>query len=235
MMWRSDVMLDVKSYSKYHIDAWVTEVSVDGRAWRFTSFYGDPSRTSRKESWRMLRFLRNETDLPWLCAGDFNEILHEHEHFGGNGREEWMMEGFRDVVSYCDLTDLGYNGLPYTWDNRREGPANVKVRLDRALMDGKMLDLFGDSSVTHVQSTESDHCALLIKLQRNGELQGRRSQRPFRYENMWRRHEMYNETVNLAWVSGCSSLLVVQENLNGMQYALKSWEKEQFGSARAEL
>jgi hypothetical protein len=101
------------------------------------------------------------------------KFLHEQEHFGGNGREEWMMEGFWDVVAFCGFTDLGYFGLPYTWDNRREGLRNVKVRLDRALMDGKMLDQFGDSIVTHVQMVESDHCALHIKLQMNGVMQGR--------------------------------------------------------------
>jgi hypothetical protein len=87
MMWRSDVTLDIKSYSKYHIDAWVTETDGLRGVWRFTGFYGDPSHACRKESWRMLRFLHNKTDLPWICVGDFNKILHEHEHFGGNGRE----------------------------------------------------------------------------------------------------------------------------------------------------
>jgi hypothetical protein len=30
----------------------------------------------------MLRFLQKEIDLPWLCAGDFNEVLFDHEQFG---------------------------------------------------------------------------------------------------------------------------------------------------------
>jgi len=41
-----------------------------------------------------------------------------------------LMEGFRDVISYAGFTDLGFSGLPYTWDNRRDGRHNVKVRLD---------------------------------------------------------------------------------------------------------
>jgi hypothetical protein len=101
-------------------------------------------------------------------------------------------------------------------------------------MDGKMLDRFGDSTVTHVQTVESDHCALHIKLQMNGAMQGR-LQHPFRYENTWRRHETYNETVSTAWIPGCSSLLAVQNNLNSMQVVLKTWEREQFGSVRGEL
>lgn len=84
----------------------------------------------------MLRFLWNESDLPWLCVRDFNEILHDHEQFGGNDREEWKKEGFREMVQYCEFMDLGYSGAPYTWDNRREGDRNIKVRLDRALAYG---------------------------------------------------------------------------------------------------
>jgi len=82
--------------------------------------------------------LRNETDLPWLCAGDFNEVLYDHEQFGGNDRGEWMMEGFRDVISYAGFTDLGFSGLPYTWDNRRDRRHNAKVRLVRVLEDEKI-------------------------------------------------------------------------------------------------
>ena len=113
------------------------------------------------ESWRMLRFLRNQSDLPWLCVGDFNEVLHVDEQMGGNDREEWCMEGFWEVVDFCGFTDLGFRGLPYTWDNRREGSRNIKVRLDRGLADNDWIDLFGNSTITHVQTTESDHYACI--------------------------------------------------------------------------
>lgn len=184
IMWKNEVTMELKTYSKYHIDMWVTENTAEAKRWRFTGFYGEPKRSQRKESWTMHRFLRNESDLPWLCAGDFNEILHDHEQFGGNDREEWKMEGFREAVQYCEFTYLGYYGTPYTWDNRRGKGQNIKVRLDRALADVKMLDLFGDSTVTHMQTTESDHCAILVELRNSGLLQGRQRERPFRYENM---------------------------------------------------
>lgn len=89
------------------------------------------------------------------------------EQTGAEEREEWCMEGFRDTMDYCGFSDLGYKGLPYTWDNRRECAQNVKVRLDRGLADEAWLDLFGESSVTHVQTTESDHCAVLVHITRS--------------------------------------------------------------------
>lgn len=53
-------------------------------------------------------------DLPWLCAGDFNEVLHATEQFGGRGRTERQMEDFREAVEECGFVDLGFIGLPYT-------------------------------------------------------------------------------------------------------------------------
>uniref|UniRef100_A0A0A8YQE6 Uncharacterized protein n=1 Tax=Arundo donax TaxID=35708 RepID=A0A0A8YQE6_ARUDO len=47
------------------------------------------------------------------------------------------MEGFREAVQFCNFSDLGYTGLPYTLDNRQDHATNIKVRLDRALADEK--------------------------------------------------------------------------------------------------
>jgi hypothetical protein len=52
------------------------------------------------------------------------------------------MEGFREAVECCGLRDLSYSSLPYTWDNWRQGLANIKVRLDRVLANGAWLDLY---------------------------------------------------------------------------------------------
>jgi hypothetical protein len=235
LLWSNDVVVDLKSYSKNHIDVWVMEQGCSTRQWRFTGFYGDPSRSRRKESWRLLRFLRNASNLPWICGGDFNEVLHDHEQIGGNDRENWKMEGFREAVDDCGFTDLGFSGLPYTWDNKREGSNNVKVRLDRCLVDDNMLGLYGDSAVTHIQTTESDHCAILIKLCRSGDVGNQRRDKPFRYENMWQRHETYEDTVVRNWQGSCNSLAEVHIALGVMKNSLKSWEGSQFGSVRKEL
>ena len=35
--------MNLKSYSKFHIDVWISEE--DGKVWRFTGFYGESVRT----------------------------------------------------------------------------------------------------------------------------------------------------------------------------------------------
>ena len=64
------------------------------------------------------------------------------------------MAAFRDVLADCGLTDLGFVGLPFTYDNGRDGNANVKVRLDRAVADWWRIQDGGICSVTK-------HCTTL--------------------------------------------------------------------------
>jgi len=82
-------------------------------------------------SWDCVKMLKGRSSLPWLCVGDFNETLHANEQFGGAGRSERQMEGFREAVAVCGFTNLGFIGLPYTWDNWQDDAHNIKVRLDQ--------------------------------------------------------------------------------------------------------
>jgi hypothetical protein len=84
------------------------------------------------------------------------------------------MDGFRDAVSFCGFIDLGYIGLPYTWDNRQPMETNVKVRLDRGLANTDFLNLFQNNKVWHVQTTESDHCCLVLECTQNERRRNRR-------------------------------------------------------------
>ena len=107
------------------------------------------------------------------------------------------MDGFRDAVNECGFTDLGFFGLPYTWDNRQQGDQNIKVRFDRALANQAFTDMFRDIKVWHVQTTESDHCCLIIE-RCQSRRRGRR-RRSFKYENMWRRDPSYSRLVADSW------------------------------------
>lgn len=62
-----------------------------------------------------------QDDPPWLCAGGFNEVLKQEEHRCVNDRTETQMGAFRDCLLDCQLTDLGYTGYHFTWNNRRGG------------------------------------------------------------------------------------------------------------------
>ena len=63
----------------------------------------------------MLKNLSSSSPLPWLCAGDFNEIAKSHEKLGGRVRPKNQMKEFREALEVCCLADLGYRGAKYTW------------------------------------------------------------------------------------------------------------------------
>ena len=65
--------IDIESSSVNHIDATVNKNSND--PWHFTSFYDEPETHKRQESLDLLRSLHGRKSFPWLCAGDFNEII----------------------------------------------------------------------------------------------------------------------------------------------------------------
>ena len=122
----------VKGTGAIRTDAMVIDPVTGGELWRFTGFYGESRRELRYRSWDLLKYLNTQSASPWLCAGDFNEILDASEQFGGLTRSERQMDGFWDAVDTCGFSDLGFIGLPYTWDNQQQGDSNIKVRLDRA-------------------------------------------------------------------------------------------------------
>jgi hypothetical protein len=73
----------LQSYDKLHIDVMVVDPTTDEERWRFTGFYGELRRDLRCRSWELMEFLSAQSSAPWLCAGDFNEILDAQEQFGG--------------------------------------------------------------------------------------------------------------------------------------------------------
>ena len=75
------IEVEVVSSSLNHIGAIINKSSV--LAWRFTGFYGEPETHKRHESWDLLRRLHGQNSLPWLCAGDFNEVTKQLEKSGG--------------------------------------------------------------------------------------------------------------------------------------------------------
>ena len=240
LMWRGDVVVAEQSKSRSHIDVLLSCVNLSVVQWRFTGFYGEPRRERRKESWYLMRFLRAHSSVPWLCVGDFNEVLAAEEQIGVIEREQWQMAAFSDAVNDCRLMDLGYHGLPYTWDNRQDADRNVKARLDRALGDDKFLESFRDTEVFHIPLAKSDHCGILVEVRQKARVRpgrGRRKAKPFRYENMWQRHGEYVDFVNRVWDPGSDQpdLTVVANALSSLQTSLKTWDREVFGSVKKQV
>ncbi|KAL0433823.1 UNVERIFIED_CONTAM: hypothetical protein Slati_2716600 [Sesamum latifolium] len=78
LLWRKDMNVILHSFSDAHIDVGVASEDGSG-GWRFIEIYGHPEATHRGNTWHLLRTLSSASLRPWLCIGDFNEILNPHE------------------------------------------------------------------------------------------------------------------------------------------------------------
>ena len=77
MLWKAHVYLHIQTYSLNHINA---RIMIDTASlWRLIGFYGRPEEHCKYESWEYLRHLHSRDTLPWLCMGDYNEILSSKE------------------------------------------------------------------------------------------------------------------------------------------------------------
>jgi hypothetical protein len=112
--------VEVQNYSKRHINAKIS-FSSGGPLWKFTGFYWHPGPYKRHEAWTLLRHLKTMETIPWVCGGDFNEILEASEKVRGVGRTPSLMEAFKNTLEEYELHKLSYKGPKFTWCNFRDG------------------------------------------------------------------------------------------------------------------
>ncbi|OMO64639.1 reverse transcriptase [Corchorus capsularis] len=229
LLWFNNVDISILSYSNSHIDAQIGS-NMDN-AWRFTSFYGRPETHRRNESWHLLRTLNANCSLPWLCAGDFNEITKSEEKVGGGLRPFTQMQNFSQVIEDCFFTSLPVIGPLMTWHKKLHGEF-IFERLDRALITNSWLERFSHSTEKHVISNVSDHLPLVISIQEQPTVQWR-GPKPFRFESMWCTPDGFEQVVREAWTNDGHK--GISNNLMACKRALSTWNRSVFGNVRHKL
>ena len=236
MYWNGPLVLDLIGFSRDHIDMKVTEQGKE--PWRITGIYGEANKSERFRTWDLLKDLKAKSDLPWVCMGDFNEVLRREEHFGVGERDEAQMRGFRDAVDICGLSDLGYTGLDWTFEKKVRGGTYTRVRLDRALADSDWWMRFPFAELRHLTAAKSDHCPIQLVVDSRSQVPKRRShQRVFRYEMMWETHPDFHTVVEQNWTDQGQSTSVegLTAKLASFSRSLNKWDREVFGEVRVEL
>ena len=146
IFWRKEINLQLRGISRFYIDADVVET--DGFIWQFTGFYGEPKTDQKDLSWKPMRSLNASRRRPWLCVGDFNEVLLGYEKEGGQPKAQGCMDRFREALDDCSLTDLGFVRDPFTWRNNYRNSDNyIRECLDRAMADDAWCSRFSNFRV----------------------------------------------------------------------------------------
>jgi hypothetical protein len=145
-MWNDDIRVTMQNYNRRHIHA-IISMGRERAEWKFSSFYGHPEAAKRKELWALLRHLVRLHPTPWLCMGDFNEIVNHSEMWGAAMRARKQKFEFQKALEDCHLCDLGFKRPKYTWNSKKEGTAFTKERLDRAIATSEWCSMFSTMDV----------------------------------------------------------------------------------------
>ncbi|KAL9441947.1 hypothetical protein AB3S75_020450 [Citrus x aurantiifolia] len=213
LFWNAKDNVEIKSFSKHHIDALVHNDS--GKVWRCTGVYGHPETSQRHHTLTLLKSLAGTFSLLWYCFGDFNEVLYLHEKSGGRDRNLNLVSSFREAVEACNLMDVGYSGYKYTWSNRRYDSQFIEERLDRVLCSKNWTDTFQDSTSASLVNWVSDHCPILMEVKERDKATKYEKKSFSRnyYEDMWSSYENCKNIVNKEWAvfGGRSKANLVQQ------------------------
>ena len=94
--------------------------------------YGEAHTQLRHQTWDTIKNISTSSNLPWLCLGNFNEVLHLDEHEGVRQRSNVQIQAFQDKVDVFMLLDLVYLGP--TFEMKVTGGTFTMVRLDQVLV-----------------------------------------------------------------------------------------------------
>lgn len=96
LLWKEEEDVHVQTYSPNHIDVLIlTDLA---KPWSLIGFYGWLEEQRKHESWQLLWHLHTRHSLPWLCLGNFNEILTLDEKQGCIPRPLNLMDEFQTTL-----------------------------------------------------------------------------------------------------------------------------------------
>ena len=100
MLWDSSLSCSISGFSNNHIYLIITKSTGD---WRLIGYYGFLRRHRRRASWTLLRALAILSSLPWVCIGDFNDLLSPSNKKRGVAHPNWFFRGFHGALTNCFL------------------------------------------------------------------------------------------------------------------------------------
>ncbi|KAA3485539.1 reverse transcriptase [Gossypium australe] len=129
---------------------------------------------------------------------------------------------FRSALEDCNLTDLGFRGLWFTWERGRVSSTNIRERLNRGVATLSWLDLFPRFQVKHLTHSFFDYCPILLDTMGAGRIDYRNNSNSFRFEAKWCLESSLEELVRGWWDESVGS---IPNKLDFLGHKMKVWSK----------
>lgn len=177
--------------------------------------------------------LGQNVEMPWLCLGDFNDLLRPDEKQGGGEMLSSTSRGLMSFMTSMNFVDIGFVGSKYTWCNKRPGLANIQERLGRGISNIPWRVAYENAIIHHYPLTNSDHVPLVLPLY------GMECSVPkaFKFKIFWIRDVSCMGVVAAAWSQrrGKSLALLLFQKIRDTWFALRKWNKLKFGNIKQSL
>ena len=149
--------------------------------------YGRNEPILRKVLWDKLRTWSRWCDEDsFMIMGDFNEVLHCGDRSSSMSTSH-SSEDFHNCISNVNMQEINAIGPHFTWTNKSSQGRMIPSKLDRCLANLAWLENFKNSFTIVDLPGVSDHCSLILHLDRAG-ISG---PKPFKFYNAWTSHHLF--------------------------------------------
>ncbi|XVE84539.1 hypothetical protein DITRI_Ditri17bG0021300 [Diplodiscus trichospermus] len=131
------------------------------------------------------------------------------------------MAKFRSTIEDCNLVDLGYEGVWFTWQRGHKREQNVMERLDIFLATLEWCEKFPNFKVHNLTSPYSDHHPIFINLENSRFKRIKNMKKPIRFESLWCKENACAKIVGDEW--GKNVVEPIKEKLGRTIGRLKGW------------
>ncbi|KAF7142855.1 hypothetical protein RHSIM_Rhsim05G0135000 [Rhododendron simsii] len=197
LWWTNDVGVNIELANKNLMHVVVNDKATNAY-WASSFVYGCPSRSGCQEVWDSIKSIARLESLPWLCMGDFNQVLTVDDKFGGHLPSQNALSSLHDMISADGLVDLEFKGHIFTWRNNRSEGSFIMERIDMAFANSGWRELYEHAMVFVEAAVGSDHNPLIL----NTDVPLNKVGKPFRFESFWLSDEECSVVISEAWNQG---------------------------------
>ncbi|KAF6133932.1 hypothetical protein GIB67_040696 [Kingdonia uniflora] len=161
-------------------------------------------------------------DKAWVVVGDFNSPFSCFNKTGGRTVLNNIVETYTEWMDQTGLMDMRFRGCKYTWCNRANKKEDgILTKIDRCLVNEKMLNLFGDVMANFLTPGVPDHSPIWVRLLAST----LHNKRTFKYYYFWAEQEGFKHVVENAWstVVPGNPMLQLYNKLGITKAGLKVW------------
>ncbi|XP_065617683.1 uncharacterized protein LOC136064428 [Quercus suber] len=179
-----------------------------------------------------------------LLLGYFNEIPCGEDKYRGRQVNINRALEFKECIDNCNMIDLGFVGLKYTWINKRPIADLILERIDRYFANPGWHIMYPKAVVTHLPRTFYDHHPVLVELNRPFP---NATNRPFQKVRKWNMEVFGNVFAKkrrvLARINGVQKSLAISPNESLLrlekqlieEYASILLQEEEFWALKSRL